>query len=164
MKHAFLSAIMLATTFVPALGGAEITAFNTIFDRYELIRQELIEDSTRGVAEQAEAIAKTAAALQRNYTDAAAGVGLESETAVKALLPEIENRAAALAETGDLETARSALAELTKPLVRWHELIEGPRPVVAYCSMVKKAWLQPDEAIGNPYAPYMLRCGEVVQR
>jgi hypothetical protein len=30
--------------------------------------------------------------------------------------------------------------------------------------MEKKAWLQPDEAIGNPYDPTMLRCGEVVQR
>jgi hypothetical protein len=56
------------------------------------------------------------------------------------------------------------MAELTKPLVRWHALLEGSRPVVAYCPMVKKAWLQPDGAIGNPYAPSMLGCGEVVQR
>jgi hypothetical protein len=28
----------------------------------------------------------------------------------------------------------------------------------------RKSWLQPDEPIGNPYAPSMLRCGEVVAR
>ena len=80
------------------------------------------------------------------------------------MLPHIENRALEVAAAGDLEDVRIELAELTKPLVRWHELVEGSPTVVAYCSMVKKAWLQPDEAIGNPYAPQMLRCGEVVQR
>jgi hypothetical protein len=30
--------------------------------------------------------------------------------------------------------------------------------------METKARLQPDGEIGNPYAPYMVRCGEVVQR
>ena len=50
------------------------------------------------------------------------------------------------------------------PILFNHGLIEGDRPVVAYCPMEKKAWLQPYEPIGNPYAPYMLRCGEVVQR
>ena len=57
------------------------------------------------------------------------------------------------------------LAELTKPLVRWHELIEGPRPVVAYCPMYKRSWLQPsgDLEIGNPYGG-MPRCGEIVSR
>jgi len=164
MRHAILIGTFLTICWVSGGVAQEHTAFDEIVRHYEVIRQELIEDSTRGVTEQAEAVARTAAALQRNYTAAAAGVDRGSEAAVRALLPEIENRAAALAETGDLETARDALAELTKPLVRWHDLIEGPRTVVAYCPMVKKAWLQPDEAIGNPYAPYMLRCGEVVQR
>ncbi len=86
------------------------------------------------------------------------------DATVKALLPEIENRATSGRRSSDLESVRNEMAELTKPLVRWHGLVEGSKPVVAYCPMVKKAWLQPDEAIGNPYAPYMLRCGEVVQR
>jgi len=83
---------------------------------------------------------------------------------VRPLLPEISEKATRVASASDLASVRGELAELTKPLVRWHELVEGSRPVVAYCPMEKKAWLQPDEAIGNPYAPYMLRCGEVVQR
>ena len=69
-----------------------------------------------------------------------------------------------LAAAKDLDDARNALASLTKPLSRWQKLVNGPRPVVVYCPMEKKAWLQPDGPIGNPYAPSMLRCGEVVQR
>lgn len=164
MKHGILGALLLATTFVSAIDAAEITAFATIVDHYEAIRLELIDDSTAGVTEHAEAIARTARALELNYSDTAAGVKTGSGDAVKALLPEIENRATKVAQSTDLETIRTGMAELTKPLVRWHDVVDGSRPVVAYCPMEKKAWLQPDEAIGNPYAPTMLRCGEVVQR
>jgi len=164
VKHALPLALVLAVSLVSGTSAAEITAFATISDHYEAIRLELIEDSTETVAEHADAIARTARTLDLNYSDPAAGVKTGSGDAVRALLPEIEKRATEVARSTDLETVRTEMAELTKPLVRWQALIEGPRPVVAYCPMVKKAWLQPDEAIGNPYAPYMLRCGEVVQR
>jgi len=164
VRHEILMALLVTTVCVSAIGAAEITAFSTISTQYEAIRQVLIEDSTEGIASHAEAIAKTARALEANYSDAAAGVKPGSGGTVKALLPEIKQRAAEVARASDLETIRNEVAELTKPLVRWIELVDGSRPVVAYCSMVKKAWLQPDEPIGNPYAPYMLRCGEVVQR
>jgi len=164
VKHALPLTLLLAASLVSATPAAEITAFATIVDHYEAIRLVLIEDSTEGVAEHAEAISKTARALKANYSDAAAGVKTGSGAAVKALLPEIEDRAIEVSRSSDIETLRNEMAELTQPLVRWHELVDGPRPVVAYCSMVKKAWIQPDESIGNPYAPYMLRCGEIVQR
>lgn len=164
MKHAFSLTFLLVAVLVSASPAAELTAFATISDHYEAIRLVLIEDSTEGVAKHAQAIAKTAHALNVNYSDEAAGVKPGGGATVKALLPEIEQRASEVARSSDLESVRAEMAELTKPLVRWHELVDGTRPVVAYCSMVKKAWIQPDEAIGNPYAPYMLRCGEVVQR
>ncbi len=164
MKHGILCALLLTTALLSGIEGAEITAFDTIADHYEAIRQVLIEDSTDGVARHAEAIAETAGALKRNYSDTAAGVKSGSGGTIKSLLPEIEKRALEVARATDLEAIRTEMAELTQPLVRWHELVDGQRPVVAYCSMAKRAWLQPDEAIGNPYAPYMLRCGEVVQR
>jgi len=164
MRIGILNAILLTAIWIPAIGAAEISAFTTISNHYEAIRLVLLEDSTEGVPEHAEAIAKTARALDANYSDAAAGVETGGDATVKPLLPEIEKRATKVAQSTDLESVRTEMAELTKPLVRWQALVEGPRPVVAYCSMVKKAWLQPDEAIGNPYAPYMLRCGEVVQR
>ena len=40
--------------------------------------------------------------------------------------------------------------------------VGGDKPVVAYCSMEKKSWLQPKGAITNPYVDAAMRaCGEV---
>jgi hypothetical protein len=164
MKHVIPTMVLAATTTVVATQAAGQQAFSTIVEHYEAIRQILIEDSTNAIAGHAEAIAATTVAFRHDFSAAAAGIDPGDAEAVKALLPEIEERASSMATADGLEEVRAALAELTKPLVRWHELIEGARPVVAYCPMEKRAWLQPDEAIGNPYAPYMLRCGEVVQR
>jgi hypothetical protein len=140
------------------------TVFANISDHYEAVRLVLIEDSTSMVSANAEAIGRLAGNLAKAFSPMAAGVSEADVDVVKALLPEIEARAADLAAAPDLAAVRDAFAELTKPLVRYHQLVEGARPVVAYCPMEKKAWLQPDEPIGNPYDPSMLRCGEVVQR
>jgi hypothetical protein len=164
MRHAFVLVAILLTSCLSGATSAEDTAFDEVFSRYEMMRQALIGDSTDGVADNAAEIASIARELRSDFSPAGAGVDAADAGTLVELLPRIEERADSVAAAGSLEEARERLAELTKPLVRWHELIEGPRPVVAYCPMVKKAWLQPDEAIGNPYAPYMLRCGEVVQR
>jgi len=152
------------TALVTAIESTENMVFTDISDHYEAIRQGLIEDSTEGVAEHTEAISIAARDLEQDFNASAAGVSSDEAAAVKALLPEIVDRASRVAVAENIEDIRTEFAELTKPLVRWHEMVKGPRPVVAYCPMVKNAWLQPDEAIGNPYAPYMLHCGEVVQR
>ena len=139
-------------------------AFAGIASEYEQIRQALIEDSTEGVRERALAIQFTASRLSRAFSADAAGVAERDAAAVRALLPEITERAGRLAAAEGLAAVRTELAELTKPLVRYQALVQGPRPIVVYCPMVKQSWLQPDEAIGNPYDPSMLRCGEVVGR
>lgn len=164
MRPGITYAVLLVAAFAIATDAAEETVFADIFSQYEAIRQVLIEDSTEGVAAHAAAIAAAADGLEQSFSAASAGVGPEDAAAIEAVLPEVVEGAKAVSAATDLDGTRDALAELTKPLVRWQELIDGPRPVVAYCPMVKKAWLQPDEAIGNPYAPNMLRCGEVVQR
>jgi Cu(I)/Ag(I) efflux system membrane fusion protein len=164
MKRAILIAVLSIAASVFAMPTAAESTFADIFDHYEAIRQVLIEDATDGVAGHATAIADATAALARDFDATAAQIGTDDADAVRGWLPEIEARARAVASADGLEPTREAVAELTRPLVRWHELVEGGKPVVAYCPMVEKAWLQPDEAIGNPYAPYMLRCGEVVQR
>ena len=164
MRHAILIALLSIVASVSVTPAAEAAAFSVIFEHYEAIRQALIEDSTDGVADHATAIAATAGDLERDFDVAAAQIDADDADAVRGWLSDIEARAGAVARAGDLEATREAVAELTKPLVRWHELVVGGKPVVAYCPMVKKAWLQPDEPIGNPYAPSMLRCGEVVQR
>jgi hypothetical protein len=143
---------------------AEDSVFAKISDHYEAVRLVLIESSTSKVSVNAEAIGRLAGGLEQDFSPEAAGVSDADADAVKTLLPEIEDRATDLAAAQDLAAVRNAFAELTKPLVRYHRLVEGTRPVVAYCPMEKKAWMQPDGPIGNPYDPSMLRCGEVVQR
>lgn len=164
MRIGITSMLSLAIAFPMAIVASESTAFDRVFDDYEAIRQILMDDSTETVAEHARAIAAAAAALEADFSPAAAGVSPRDADTVRALLDEVETRARSLADADGLAEARQVLASLTQPLVRWHRLVEGPKPVVAYCPMEKKAWLQPDEAIGNPYDPTMLRCGEVVQR
>jgi len=164
MRLGIKFAVMFVAAFTIVSDASEETVFADVFSHYEAIRLVLIEDSTDGVAAHAASIAAAAEGLEQSFSAASAGVGPEDAAAVEALLPEVVEGAKAVSAAKDLDSTRDALAELTKPLVRWQDLIEGPRPVVAYCPMVKKAWLQPDEAIGNPYAPSMLRCGEVVQR
>ena len=156
-----LTALALLTAPVAV---ADDHAFAAIASQYELIRQALIEGSTEGVKEHALAIQFTASRLSRDFSAADAGVAEKDAEAVRALLPEISERAGRLASAEGLTAVRAELAELTKPLVRYHALVQGTRPIVVYCPMEKKSWLQPDEAIGNPYDPSMLRCGEVVQR
>ena len=156
-----LTALALLTAPVAV---ADDHAFAGIASQYELIRQALIEGSTEGVKEHALAIQFTASRLSRDFSAADAGVAEKDAEAVRALLPEISERAGRLASAEGLTAVRAELAELTKPLVRYHALVQGTRPIVVYCPMEKKSWLQPDEAIGNPYDPSMLRCGEVVQR
>ena len=164
MKLAISSVILSIAVSVSGTPAAGASTFTDVVEHYEAIRQVLIEDSTEGIADHATAIADAAAALARDVDSTAAQIDAGDADALRGLLPEIAARASSVATADGLKSTREAVAELTKPLVRWHELVEGARPVVAYCPMVKKAWLQPDEAIGNPYAPYMLRCGEVVQR
>jgi len=156
-------AALLGLAVAPGVAAAD-HAFTGIASQYELIRQALIQDSTEGVKEHALAIQFAASRLSRDFSAADAGVAEKDAAAVRELLPEIIERAGRLAAAEGLTAVRAELAELTKPLVRYHALVQGSRPIVAYCPMEKKSWLQPDEAIGNPYAPSMLRCGEVVQR
>jgi len=164
MRLGIKLAFVLVAVLTITTNAAEKTAFTEIFSHYEAIRQALIKNSSDDIATQAEAIEAAASALANNFTTEAAGVDGENAAAVKTLLPEVRSNAEKLAAAGGLVDARQAFADLSQPLVRWQKMVEGPRPMVVYCPMEKKAWLQPDEAIGNPYAPSMLRCGQVVQR
>lgn len=166
MKKKTLSLVIvtvLATTSLTASDGGNST-FDEISVYYEAVRQVLMKDSTEGVVGHASAMRDAASSLRHDFSAESAGVPPDAAQAARELLPEVERRAGELAEATDLEAVRAAFSELTRPLARWHGLVEGDRPVVAYCPMVKKPWLQPDEAVGNPYDPSMLRCGKVIAR
>lgn len=134
---------------------AEAPSEHALFGPYEAIRQSLIADSVEGVAQHAKELAAGAAQL-------ADQAGSDDE---RALMREIADASKALAAATGLEPTRDAFYAVSKPLVRYRELAEGDKPIVVYCSMAKKSWLQPAGPIGNPYyGSSMLRCGSVVSQ
>jgi hypothetical protein len=139
-------------------------AFTTIAEHYHRIHEALVDDSLTDVSHNATAIARTADEVLAHPSAARTQVAAGDVTTVRELLPEVVDRARVLADCADLEDARAAMAKLTQPLTRWQRLVRDPKPVVAYCPMVRKAWLQDDGPMENPYDTTMLRCGSIVQR
>jgi Cu(I)/Ag(I) efflux system membrane fusion protein len=153
--------LLLLTTALPA--AAQGTAFQEILTHYENARQTLATDTDEGVAEKGRAIHGILESLAADWSAERAGVDPTEAEAARALLPELTEAAAALAESSDIQTARDAFYELSKPLVRLRGAVRGDVPVVAYCSMAKRSWLQPEGELGNPYyGRSMPTCGEVV--
>jgi hypothetical protein len=138
----------LALLTLAGIASADAAAtFGELMKPYEEIRQALVLDSLDGVAEKAAAIGEKA-----------------DQTADDENLLKISGFARQLSEASDLEGARGAFYELSKVMVRYRSKVGGEGlPVVAYCSMLKKSWLQPEGEIGNPYyGQSMAVCGEVV--
>ncbi len=115
-----------------------------IFTSYEQGRQALIKGSISDIQKSAKQI---------------------SVAADDAGQPSIAEKAATLGKAGDLKAARQAFASLSDEVIKYRETRRSDRPVVAYCSMEKKSWLQPAGTIGNPYVGESMRsCGEITKR
>ncbi len=146
---AFAAGMFLA----PAARAADDAPFPAMAEHYEAVWKALAGDTLDGVADHAEAVAEIAETAD-HPADAAEAV------------PEIAKNAQVLAQkavASDLDAAREAFGELTKPLVRYRKAVGAERLKVAYCPMKKKAWLQPDGDIENPYyGSEMLACGDFV--
>lgn len=140
-----LALILLALGAGPVLSAPPAGGFETVLPHYEAVRKALVADSLKGVAGHAEAIRRQAPKNE--------------------LGREIAKAAGRLAAAKDLETARGAFYDLSKPMVRWREASGKKDSIVAFCSMAKRSWLQPKGAIGNPYyGKSMATCGEVVSK
>lgn len=124
--------------------------FAMLIEPYEDVRQALLHDTSDGVAEKAVKIRDVA----------------KEHAADDGLLAKISDAAGKLAEASDLDNAREAFYEISKLMVQYRSKAGGDGlPVVVYCSMAKKSWLQPEGEIGNPYyGQSMARCGEVVEK
>ncbi len=161
-KTLFATALLL---LLPFAAGAAETTFDEIYTHYDAMLKDLIADKVPDNKTHGKAIAAAAAELRESWSVEAAGVSADADGDVRTLLPEVEKAAAALAGASGLEAVREAFYELTKPLVRYHEAAvktEG-RPVVVYCPMAEKSWLQEKGGITNPYyGSSMLACGSVV--
>jgi hypothetical protein len=162
MKRVIIAAVIV---LIGAAGAAAAQSpFATMAGHYAPIHQALTGNSISGIAEHATAIARAARSLQQDFSAAKAGVPAARAAELREALPEIAAAADRVAAATDLAAARAAFFAMTKPLVLYRGMVGGTRPVVAYCSMEKKSWLQPDGPIANPYDPGMLRCGEIVSR
>ncbi len=152
-----------AATVADTSGNDHVSAFDQILEHYEPARQTLTQDSMEGVTERGRKIHEVLNSLAADWSAEAAGVQAEASDKVRELLPTLNQSATALAEAQSIDAARDAFYELSKGLVRWRKAAVGDKPVVAYCSMAKKSWLQPEGELGNPYyGQSMPRCGEVV--
>jgi hypothetical protein len=128
--------LVIALLSVPLFAGQ-----TKIYPAYETARQALLNASMP----QIQVSAKQLAFVART----------EKQEAIAA-------KADALSAAKDVASARSAFAALSDEVIRFRASGAGDRPIVVYCSMEKKSWLQPKGAIANPYvAPTMRTCGEV---
>ncbi len=139
------------------------TAFDTITKHYEAIYESLVTDSIEGIPTHAKAIATASQSVSEKFSARTAGVSEANADQCRKILPEISSAATALAAAKDISSARDAFGDLSVPLVEYREMINGEKPKVAFCPMVKKPWLQEGSEIGNPYfGSSMLGCGSIV--
>jgi hypothetical protein len=144
-----LLALTLLLTAVPVFSAPAPApaGFDAVLGHYEAVRKALLADTVAGIPNHAAAIGKLAKGAPAD------------------LAPKIAEAATRLAAAKNLEAARDAFYELSKPMVRWREVAGSKANVVAYCSMSKRSWLQPKGEIGNPYyGKSMATCGEVVSK
>ncbi len=166
LRNAICALSLLTWMLFPAISFAddgESTAFDQVAAHYETVRLALVNDSTDGIAQHGQEIESILQRLAAAWSPATAGVRPDMAEDVRGLLPELRKAAAELSTATSLDAARDAFYELSKPLVRWRKAADGDKPLVAYCAMAKRSWLQPEGELGNPYhGQSMLRCGEVV--
>ena len=160
------AAVALLTAATPSAEATPTNRFQTTLAHYETVRLALVADRwDTAASEAAKRLQAEVKALAASPTAEAAAVPAGKLADVRGLLPEVQKAAAELAAAKDLKTARDAFYGVSKPLVRWQAATGKPGPVVAYCSMAKRSWLQPTpQPIGNPYyGKQMERCGEVMR-
>lgn len=141
----------------PAMAGAPKvipeTPYKPVLAPYEQARALLAADSTQGLADAA-----------KQMEAAAKQLSASADPAKKPHYDELATAAAKLAAQTDVEQARAAFGEVSKPVVAL--LAADPQAQQGYqvmeCPMVKgfQKWVQLGEKLENPYmGKKMLECG-----
>ena len=147
--HGAHTSLQTSPTPAAAEQGALSKDARTALDEYIKIQTALAQDSLRGVAESATAVAK---AIQADPAKTfSAGAAREAELVGKAR---------------DLKTAREVFKRLSNSLIESLDKQNKPagQYLKAFCSMAGASWLQVGQTIQNPYfGKSMLRCGSIVQ-
>ena len=164
-KLTILSILVALVAVAPAGAERAQAGFAHLLGPYEAVRQALVADDLSAAHAPAATLGKAAAHLRSNLTAESAGVATDKLAEVEGLLPGIERAAGTLAAAADLQVARDAFYDLSKLLVQWRQAA-GDGPVVLYCPMKKRSWLQPSaQPVGNPYlGKAMASCGQVVSK
>lgn len=118
-----------------------LLAVALLFPSYESTRQALMTQSVPKIQSAAAVLAKDARAAKQ---------------------PAVAAKADALAKATSLTAAKTAFGALSDEMIRYRTAVKAKDPIVVYCSMEKKSWLQPKGAVVNPYVdPSMRSCGTV---
>lgn len=136
-------ALFIIVAFVVA--AAPLLANETkIYSSYEAVRQALLKNSVPDVQKSADALASAARSEKQEL------IAVQAES---------------LAEASDIASARRVFAALSDNVIKFRAAGCCERPVVAYCPMEKKSWLQPaGTPIANPYLDGGMRtCGQLVK-
>ncbi len=146
-------------TITPAFAGTE--AFDrqmaSIQAEYARIHRALAGDNLDGVADAARRIVTLSGQLDPSTVTG------EHADHYQALPSKIQTAAARLADATDLQAARAAFKDLSKPMAMWVTMSRPDGLNVVYCSMAKGSWIQQGTTILNPYeGSSMLHCGEIV--
>jgi hypothetical protein len=136
MRIRILLAVSVLLLALPLLAGS-----TNLFKPYEEARKAMVAASLPDVQKAAATIVTVAVA--------------EKQQAVA-------KRARALVKARDLDEAKTAFAALSNEMIKVRAKASGDRPIVVYCPMEEKSWLQPKGTVDNPYVDAGMRtCGEV---
>lgn len=154
MRIKTIQALILAIASVAAVGrinaaqhSALMEPVQSVYNRYIDIHKALAADSEKGIAANANSIAKA----------------VRSDT-MKMLKPNVARQAETLASARDLKSARAAFKPLSKSLIQYlaDKHIHSSRYVEVYCPMAKASWLQTGSTVSNPYfGKSMAKCGTI---
>jgi hypothetical protein len=135
-----LFALLILTAATTPLSAAQ----QSIFDRYEAVRQGLLSGDLEKINSAARELANSARLTA---------------------LDGLAAHASQLVKVANIKDARLTFAVVSQDLISYRKTVSGEKPVVLYCTMEKKSWLQPTASpITNPYLDASMRsCGEVVK-
>jgi Cu(I)/Ag(I) efflux system membrane fusion protein len=150
---------LLAGALLLAGGAAPASEFDRamepILSDYLAIHEALASDTTEGIGGAVETITTAARRL-----DPAQAEGEQAQHYEHISL-EIVSACERLRDADDIEAAREAFKELSKPISAWVEAARPEGASVMYCPMAKAGWVQRGAAVANPYyGAQMLGCGE----
>lgn len=154
-----LTVLLTAAGWQPVFAGTEKfdAAMQPVLAEYLAIVDRLASDRTEGVADAAKKIEQLAAGVSP------ADVTGEHAAHYAGIPGKIAENARKMAAAKDLESLRTALVDLSKPMAMWATMSRPSGVNVVFCSMKPGSWLQKGAQIHNPYyGAAMSSCGEII--